>query len=223
MNAHILKEHLYHYFIQSRSLGLPGIGTFDLFRISAQTDFANRKILAPGYTISYDSLNDAPEKDLFEYLSRKCGIPEWEAIKEVNDFSHEIKGKLRSGQEVSWEGIGMLRAGAGGDIFFDPQPLEYGFIAPVNANRVVRQGLNHPMLVGDRHLGSQDMQDMLAGEEFYQEDENGWWVPSAILAAIALLVIAARILLGDHSLPTARMDQLRPATATETHSSSVQP
>lgn len=123
MNAQILKEHLYHYFIQSRTLGLPGIGTFDLFRISAQTDFANRKILAPGYTISYDSLNDAPDKDLFEYLSRKCGIPEWEAIKAVNDFSHDIKGRLRAGHDISWEGIGLLRAGAGGISSSIPSPF----------------------------------------------------------------------------------------------------
>ncbi len=221
MNAQILQEHLYHYFIQSRTLGLPGIGTFDLFRVSAQTDFANRRILAPGYTISYDSLNDAPDKDLFEYLSRKCSIPEWEAIKVVNDFSQEIKSKLRAGQDISWEGIGLLRSGSGGDIFFDPQPLQYAFIGPVNANRVVRHGMNHPMLVGDRQLGSQDMQDMLAGEDYYPVSDKGWWVPSAILAAIAILLIAARVVLGDQGLPTARMDAIHPATATDVHASPV--
>lgn len=88
----------------------------------------------------------------------------------------------------------------------------------MNANRVVRQGMNHPMLVGDRQLGSQDMQDMLAGEDYYPSRDTGWWVPAAIISAVALLVIAARILLGDHSLPTARMDGIRPAAAVESHS-----
>jgi hypothetical protein len=219
MNASSLRDLLYHYFIQSRSLSLPGIGTFDLFRISAQTDFANRKILAPGYTISYDSINDAPHKDLFDYISRKRSIPEWEAIKEVNDFAFDIKQQLRSGQEVAWEGIGLLRAGVGGDIFFEPQSLQYSFINPVSATRVVRQGLNHPMLVGDRELGTHEMQDMLSGEDYFAREQEGWWVYAAILAAIAVLLIAARVFLGDHSLPSGRMDALRPATATETHTS----
>jgi len=223
MNVSSLSDLLYHYFIQSRSLSLPGIGTFDLFRIAAQTDFANRKILAPGYTISYDSLNDAPHKDLFDYISRKRSIPEWEAIKEVNDFAHDMKQQLRSGRDVNWEGIGLLRAGVGGDIFFEPQSLQYTFIGPVSAHRVVRQGVSHPMLVGDRELGSHEMQDMLSGEDYIAHEKEGWWVYAAILAAIAVLLIAARVFLGDHSLPSGRMDGIRPATATETHVSPTTP
>ena len=223
MNASSLRDLLYHYFIQSRSLSLPGIGTFDLFRIAAQTDFANRKILAPGYTISYDSINDAPHKDLFDYISRKRSIPEWEAIKEVNDFAHDMKQQLRSGQEVSWDGIGLLKAGVGGDIFFEPQSLQYGFIGPVNAHRVVRQGVSHPMLVGDRELGSHEMQDMLSSEEYFANEKEGWWVYAAILAAVAVLLIAARMFLGDHTLPSGRMDTLVPSVATETHTSSTAP
>jgi hypothetical protein len=217
MNASSLRDLLYHYFIQSRSLSLPGIGTFDLFRIAAQTDFANRKILAPGFTISYDSINDAPHKELFDYISRKQSIPEWEAIKEVNDFAHDLKQQLRSGREVNWEGIGLLRAGAGGDIFFEPQSLQYAFIGPVRAQRVVRQGMNHPMLVGDRELGSHEMQDMLSGEDYFAQEKEGWWVYAAIIAAISVLLIAARVFLGDHTLPSGRINALDPATATESY------
>jgi hypothetical protein len=93
----------------------------------------------------------------------------------------------------------------------------------VHAERVVRQGMNHPMLVGDRQLGSQDMQDMLAGEEFHPDNSANWWVATAILAAIALLVIASRILLGDHTSPSSRMDAIRPSAAQETHTTVVQP
>ncbi len=216
MTSISLQDLLYDYFIQNRSLSVPGIGTFELSRISAQTDFANRKILAPGYDINYDSMNDSPQKDLFDYISRKRDIPEWEAIKEVNDFARELKTEIRAGRKVNLDGIGQLMANTGDDLFFEPKPVYYGFGAPVPAFRVVRQGISHRMRVGDRELGTQEMQDILAGEDYTLEKE-GWWIHAAIISAIAVLLIAARIFLADQGIPAGRMDPIHPSKAAETH------
>ena len=56
---------LHEFFIQNGSLSLPGIGVFRLMRISAQVDFANRRMIPPSYTVRYDHGGEAPTKDLF--------------------------------------------------------------------------------------------------------------------------------------------------------------
>ena len=75
MKAKDIADLLYHYFIQNSSLSLPGIGTFDMYRISAQADFANKKMLPPTFTISYNYIHDSPKKELFDFISRKKNSP----------------------------------------------------------------------------------------------------------------------------------------------------
>lgn len=209
------EELLYDYFIQNSSLSLPGIGTFDMFRISAQTDFANKKILPPYYTISYDSINDAPNKELFDYVARKRNVPEWEAIKIINDFAIEIKNAIRNGEDVEWEGIGRLKAGVGGHIVFQPYRMDYEFIPHVGAHRVIRHSANHSMLVGDRERSRHEMQDYLSEEVPVVQAKAGWWSIAAMLAAIAVLLIAIRIFQGELPENLGRQKPVVPAESPE--------
>ena len=196
---------------------MPGIGTFDMFRISAQTDFANKKILPPSFIISYDSINDSPNKELFDYVSRKKNISEWEAIKMVNDFAYEIKNTLRNGEPIEWEGMGIMRAGLGGDIIFEPYRLSYEFIPHVGAQRVIRKTENHSMIVGDRELSKSEMQDLLAHEIPEVKEKESWWIYAAIIAAVAVLLIAIRVFTGDVSISSGRQQNIIPTEAPSTY------
>ncbi len=218
MKANEIADLLYDFFIQNCSLSLPGIGTFDMFRISAQTDFANKKIIAPTFSITYNNHLDAPNKDLFDYVSKKTNVPEWEAIKLVNDFAFDLKNILKNGDEVAWEGIGLLKSGLSGDIVFEPHRLSYEFIPHVGARRVIRKEVNHQMMVGDRQLTTEEMQHLLATETTEVRVKESWWIYAFIITAVAVVLIAIRIFTSDSGLTTSRQQNIRAEDSPSTYS-----
>lgn len=217
MKARDIADILYHYFIQRKSLSLPGIGTFDLFQVSAQTDFANKKILPPGFTIVYNNQEDSPDRLLFSYIARKKNIPEWEAIKAVNDFSHTLRQRILAGERISWEGIGDLKAGDGKQIQFEPERRAFQFIGQVHAHRVIRETESHAVLVGDRQRTREEMTDMLQHGAAEFRVKGGWWNLAAILAAIAVFVIAIRAFTGGVSITSGRQHTIKPAETRATY------
>ena len=223
MIANELADVLYAYFIQRRTLSLPGIGTFDMNRISAQTDFANKKMLPPGFAISFNHHEDAPDRDLFDYISRKKQVEEWEAIRAVHDFALDLKSRVLKGEPVAWEGIGMLRPGVGKDIVFEAESLQYAFVPHVGAQRIIRQNASHAVMVGDREHTREEMSDMLAADVPEFRVKPGWWNFAAILAAAAVLLIAIRAFSGGVSLFSGRQHQLHPAPPPSTHATLVEP
>jgi nucleoid DNA-binding protein len=223
MIANDLADVLYAYFIQRQSLSLPGIGTFDMHRISAQTDFANKKMLPPGYAIGFNLHEDAPDRDLFEYIARRKQVEEWEAIRAVHDFALELKSRVQQGEPFTWEGIGSLRPGVGKDIIFEPESLQYAFIPHVGAQRIIRQNATHAVIVGDREHTREEMSDMLAADAPEFRVKPGWWNFAAILAAAAVLLIAIRAFSGGVSPFSGRQHQLHPAMPPSTHATLVEP
>jgi len=217
MKAKDIADILHHYFIQNSSLSLPGIGTFDMYRISAQTDFANKKMLPPTFTISYNNQFDSPQKDLFNYVSRKKKIAEWEAIKVVNDFASDLKNSLRTGESIDWEGIGLFKQGNGKEIIFEPHRLSYEFIPHVSAQRVIRDSSNHAMLVGDRERSKSEMLKFLSHDVPEIKVKGGWWSIAAIIAALAVMLMAIRAFSGGLSLMDGRQQISKPGTENPTY------
>jgi hypothetical protein len=194
------------YFIQQRSVNIPGIGGFDLNRIPARVDHATGNIEAPSYTIRYDSLNDIPSKEMFAYISRKCNISEWESIGVVNNFSMALKEQLKKGQRFEWEGVGSLENSTSGQLIFDPITTRYDF---------------QPHLSAIQQTGF--LRDLPGSGEFndktYENEEQGivearasWWVAAAVITAVALVMIFFNLVRNEYNLTGARQTKLVPAS-----------
>ena len=207
-----ISELLHLFFIQNKSVSLPGIGTFSLFRISAQSDFATRKIFGPSYSIHFSAASDTPSREMFNYISRKKNISEWEAVRMVNEFSFELNGKLKKGEKVAWPGIGMLESGSAGQMLFEPERVKYQFIPSVVAERVIRKENDHSVLVGEQEMHKSDMQEWLEHES-YVEEKAGWWIPAAIIGAVALLVLFFSLLNQQVSTYGGRQTTITPSHA----------
>ena len=191
-----------------------------MFRISAQTDFANKKILPPTYTISYDKINDTPDRDLFQYISSRKNISEWEAMKLVNDFSQELKQHLRSGSELEWRGVGLLKPDSRGDILFEPERLRYDFIPHVDAKRVIRVDADHRMLVGDHEVSKAEMEHYLHEENLILKNRGHWWIYAVIIAALALILIFFKIYTSASTFNGGRMEKVNSEQTPSTYQSS---
>ena len=186
---------LHQYLIQHKSLSLPGLGTIELQNIPAISNISDHVIEPPMQKIIFDDVHDAPDKNLFQYVSARLQVEEWEAIKQVNDFSYELKSRLKQGGEIAWDRVGVLRSEPGGSITLDARTITYDFMEPAPANRIIRTNANHTILRGDTEVSGSftrvehAQQDaVFPGDEAYARKQK-WWIWACILGGAALVLL----------------------------------
>ena len=181
-------EVLNSYLVQHKSLSIPGLGTIYVERKPAQSDFINKRIIAPSYHYRFDRYFDAPDKDFFTYLAAQKEIADYEAIRWYNEWAYELRNKIRTQEQVEWEKVGILKTDVSGEVVFEAQQNLVSYLVPVPAERVIRTNAQHTMLVGDKEVTNTAMTDYLNEETVYVEKES-WWIYALILATIAAVVI----------------------------------
>jgi hypothetical protein len=179
-------EILNGYLIQHKSISIPGLGTIYLERLPAMNDFTNRQIHPPAFRFRFDKYFDAPDKDFFTFLATHRNIPEYEAIKQYNEFAYDLRNRIRHDQKFHWPDVGILSKEMSGEIHFESSGL-HAYLPPVDANRVIRQDAQHPILVGDQEMTTQDMSELLSEETFVEKEP--WWIYALILFAIAIAIL----------------------------------
>ncbi|HEY0676743.1 MAG TPA: hypothetical protein VGD17_00605 [Chitinophagaceae bacterium] len=173
------------YLIQHKSISIPGLGTIYLERLPAMNDFTNRQIHPPSFRFRFDKYFDAPDKDFFTFLATHRNIPEYEAIKQYNEFAYDLRNRIRHEDKFHWPQVGTLSKEMSGEIHFESAVLDT-YLPPVNANRVIRQDAPHPILVGDQELTTNEMSEYL--NETVVEKES-WWIYALILFAVGLCIV----------------------------------
>jgi hypothetical protein len=187
------------YFIQQRSVNLPGIGGFELSRIPARVDNATGTIKAPYYSIRYDSLSDIPSKEMFAFISRKKNISEWEAIGVINNFSMAVSDQLKRGQRYEWAGIGSLEHNVTGQLEFEPVTTQFDFLPDLSVS--VQTG------------SEMDIVAVPFEEGETVEAKASWWVTAAVIAAVALVMIFFSFIRNEYKLTGSRESRFVPSLA----------
>jgi len=177
-------ELLRQYFILQRYLSLPGIGGFAMERIPAEVNGVSGHLSPPEYSARFEPAQSIPEKQLFSYLSRKKNISEWEAIGVVNSFAGFVKERLASGESFEWKGVGVLYKDPEGVDHFVPEIRRFSFFPELDAPAIWQEGgaEAHP----DIKVVGREEEEIA---EPVVEAETGWWVPVAIIAATALVLV----------------------------------
>lgn len=160
---------------QNRFCRLPGIGTFEVVVKSADTYFGHHEILAPMPSIIFDP--STKDENIFN---------EFTALSEL------ILKELHSKRMITLKGIGNFILNTDDVIEFLPLKINESFLQPVIANRVVRQDVEHTILVGDNEVTSTAMTDYYE-EEAKGASKNSWWIAAVILAVIGIIAIVVYI------------------------------
>jgi hypothetical protein len=176
------------YLFQHRSISIPGLGTIYLETFPANADVAGRTILPPAYRFRFDKYFDAPEKEFFSFLAVQGKMLDFEAIKWYNEFSFDLRNRIRSEEAVPWEGVGVLRKDGSGNILLESATAPAFSVQPVPAMKVNRQDAVHTLLVGDRERTSGEMNEWLQ-EEGTTRKRFSWWVIALVLAVIGLAIL----------------------------------
>lgn len=173
------------YLFQHRSISIPGLGTIYLETLPANVDVAERTMQPPAYRFRFDKYFDAPDKEFFAYIAAQRNTLDYEAIKWYNEFSFELRNRIRNEQEVSWEGVGTLKKDGSGGILFEPLATPLLFLQPTPAMRVSRQDAQHNIVVGDRERTSGEMNEWLH-EKANRRRKLAWWVIALVVAVLGL-------------------------------------
>ncbi len=181
---------LHQYLIQHRSVSLPGLGTIQLQHIPAIINFTDHLIEPPSLKALLDDTQDTPGKSLFQYMSEKLGIEEWEAIKKLNDFSFDLKNDLRQGRELVWEDIGTLKFNTEGVLQLEAVSVSNDHMYPLPAQRIIRTDANHTILRGDTEVSESFFTEAHVAPE--QRDASGRqliWVLVLVIIGLTLLFL----------------------------------
>ena len=173
------------YLFQHRSISIPGLGTIYLETMPASVDVADRTMQPPAFRFRFDKYFDAPDKEFFAFVAAQRNILDYEAIKWYNEFSFELRNRIRAEEQVSWDGVGILKKDSSGGVQFEAAPAPMLFLQPVPAMRVSRQDAQHNLVVGDRERTSGEMNEWLH-DHARQRKRLPWWVVAVILAGLAL-------------------------------------
>ena len=181
-------EVLNAYLFQHRSISIPGLGTIYLDTHPASVDVADRTMLPPVYRFRFDRYFDQPDKEFFAYVAAQRNVLDYEAIKWYNEFSFELRNRIRNEDRVSWDGVGVLRKDDSGNVEFESAPSVLAFMQPTPAIRVNRQDAQHTLLVGDRERTSGEMNEWLQ-EDVARRRSVSWWVIAVILGGLCLVAL----------------------------------
>ena len=173
------------YLFQRRSISIPGLGTIYLETLGANVDVAERTMQPPAYRFRFDKYFDAPDKEFFSYIAAQRNTLDYEAIKWYNEFSFELRNRIRNEEEVSWDGVGVLKKDGSGGVLFEPVAAPLLFLQAVPAMRVSRQDAQHNIVVGDRERTSGEMNEWLQ-ENAHRRRKLAWWVIAIVLAGLCI-------------------------------------
>ena len=177
------------YLFQHRSISIPGLGTIYLETLPASADVAERTILPPLYQFRFDKYFDAPDREFFSYVAAHRNILDYEAIKWYNEFAFELRNRIRTEEEVPWEGVGILKKDDGGNVIFEGNVDKGLFLAPTPAFRVNRQDAKHTLLVGDQERTNVEMNEWLHDDHAGRGKKRAWWIIALILGVLALAAL----------------------------------
>lgn len=99
---------------------IPEIGTFEMVGKSAHIDGATGTITPPSKTIKFSYNEGADYSILVNHIAKRKHISTANAVKLVYSFSEQLNNRLRNGEEVEIESVGILRVIGAGTIIFLP-------------------------------------------------------------------------------------------------------
>lgn len=182
LNPNNVFKQLTNYLLQYRRISIPSVGTIRLIQQPAQLDVANKIITPPSFTTEISCDESVPEHQL-AFLSAALQEERGRVLDRLSDLGQRLQSKLQ-GNGFEWKGIGWIsQSGATSEVA--PAMLQ-----PVRAERVLRPGAEHSVLVGDQQRTSGQMSGLKEEAGLVAEKERSvWMIVGWTLLGLAILYI----------------------------------
>ncbi len=164
-----MEQSIASYLFRNNYCVLPGIGKLTVVTTPADTDFINGQIKPPVQNIEFSA--DDKSEAIFNELSAE---------------SEHLKMMLDARRTVSLTGIGVFTKKDDGHIHFSPLQIAPSLVTPVKAERVIRENVQHSLLVGDKETTNVVMTEYFTEEEPKKER---WWIAAVIIAVLSIIIV----------------------------------
>lgn len=181
---------LYKYLVLSKKVIIPGIGVFYIERKPAKLDFANKVFVSPNLQINYAPEAILTDNRMYAFLAREQKIDEPEAVSRYHKFANNLKEDLSKHSTVELPGLGVLKQNAEGELSFAAIPVLKDYFPAAVAERILREHVEHNVLVGDIHRTNTEMKEMLTDDQLTASPaKDYWWIFAIGLGIIGIATI----------------------------------
>ncbi len=142
---------LTRYFFKHNTVTIPHVGTLVLKEQPAYLKIAEKTIHPPVYSITYNEKNSVDERQI-RILSDETGADNSTIENDLSQLGKKIAEFLHTEEDFYWKGIGKFRS-IDEKTSFESIAGNH-FSPPVSAQRVIRQNVQHKVLVGDSTITS---------------------------------------------------------------------
>lgn len=169
------------YLIQYKRVCIPHVGTFELVQLSPKLNVAEKLLTPPSFRTRYLDLEVIPQHQ-FDYLSPEV------TKEQLMSFGEKLKSKIQQ-SGFHWNGFGKLSFSSN-EIKFEAEQLTVEGLPPIPAEKVLRENVQHSVLVGDHEMTSQQVNDSLAPIESKRSVVMivGWILLIVAVVAIVILI-----------------------------------
>jgi hypothetical protein len=176
------------YLFQHKSISIPGLGTIYVEALPSSIDTSTKNILPPLNYFRFDKQTDSPDRQFYSYIASQEDIPDYDALKKYNDFAFDLRERINREDQMTWDGVGVLKKDQEGNIVFETAFSSPPFYQPVPAHKVIHPDAQHVLLVGDTERTNVEMNEWLQQEQG-KRTMKSWWIYALVVAIIALLII----------------------------------
>lgn len=186
-------QELHHYFFQYKTVCIPGVGTLHLVQQPATLDVVNQQLLPPHQKVRF-SRKVSVEPHQLHTLAAHFNNDQALVAEELTRFGEALRSRLQE-EPFCWQGVGRLELD-GAYVHFEPQGADAALLEPVSAQRVLRENVQHTVLVGDveRQMTTEEYQ-----AELLEDRPRRSWVEIIgwIVVALALAFIGYHIYISN--------------------------
>lgn len=134
-----MQQHLYKYLLLNQKLSIPALGNFVIEYQPAYFNEATGLLFPRRPVIEFNEGPAAePEKPFFDFLAVEMGVDVIVAIKAFQDFSIYLLAGIAGNQFADIDGIGKVKKGANGRIFFLPDTNLIDILPPLRLGEKIK-------------------------------------------------------------------------------------
>ena len=180
---------LTRYLLQFHHVYIPQVGTIRLVQQPARLDVANKLLYPPYFTIQHAQEGWLTKHQLW-YFGNQLHFDDVATRNSLEDIGTQLKRSIEQ-QAFDWHGIGTFSLQ---DQRVQFQPHQHpDLLQPVTAERVLRENVQHTVLVGDQLVVSDKNTEHIAAAEHHWN-----WSRIAGWAAVILCLFYILFYLYQH-------------------------
>jgi hypothetical protein len=149
---------------------------------SPQLDVADKIISSPIFITHHKREDEIPDHQFHFFTNGESEKENF--MQELFLFGERMKKRIQN-SPFYWKGFGTLRY-TSNQLLFEPDEIKLEGMQPIPAQKILRENVQHNMLVGDQEMTSQQVTDVLKKIVF----KRPWFIIVGwILLIIAVIVI----------------------------------